>query len=204
MTNISKSTNLFLSTQANQLVNLMQKYNQQFSFNLSIADKITKNLPPTSAQSFLRENLTFPAVVLNSNPQNRFYHSIFDDQQNIKFKYFNTSQDFTAIAERNDKVDFPDGSIQLAIRDVSTVLAATIYQIITGDPYSGDKGSNPVLVSERTMEMGGVIVTELLMWFLLQIDELLYCFLISSECPLFRAAAPKNLPERPDAPAPLR
>lgn len=88
--------------------------------------------------------------MLNSNPQNRFYHSIFDDQHNIKFKYFNTSQDFTAIAERNDNADFPDSSIQLAIRNVSTVLAASIYQMITGGPYSGDKGSNPVLVSGRS------------------------------------------------------
>ncbi|XP_037030857.1 nicastrin isoform X1 [Bradysia coprophila] len=167
--------------EANQLVNLLQKYSQQFSFNMSITDKITQNLPPTSAQSFLRQNLTFPAVVLNSNPQNRFYHSIFDDQHNIKFRYFNTSQDFTTVTDRNDNSDFPASSIQLAIRDVSTVLAASIYQMITGGPYNGDKGSNPVLI-----------------------DELLYCFLISSECPLLRAAGPKNLPARPDAPPPLR
>lgn len=125
----------------------MRKYNQQFSFNISTTDKVTHNLPPTSAQSFLRDNITFPAVVLNSNPQNRFYHSIFDDQANIKFKYFNTTQDFTEATALNDNLDFPANSIQLAIRNVSTVLAASLYQMITGDPYKLDKGSNPVLVS---------------------------------------------------------
>lgn len=133
----------------------MQTYSQKFEFNMSITDKITNNLPPTSAQSFLRENLTFPAVVLSSNPQNRFYHSIFDDQNNIEFKYYNTSQDFTTIAERNDKSDFPDSSIQLAIRNVSTVLAAAIYEIITGSPYSADKTTNPVMVSERNENVKG-------------------------------------------------
>ncbi len=88
-------------------------------------------------------------MVLNSNPQNRFYHSIFDDQDNIQFKYYNTTEDFTAAMPLNDDVGFPANSIQLAIRNVSTVLAASIFQMITGDPYTGDKGSNPILVSMR-------------------------------------------------------
>lgn len=125
----------------------MKNYTEQFSFNISTTDKVTQNLPPTSAQSFLRENLTFPAVVLNSNPQNRFYHSIFDDQDNVNFKYYNTTQDFTVATALNDNVNFPANSIQLAIRNVSTVLAATLYQMITGDPYNGQNGSSPILVS---------------------------------------------------------
>lgn len=134
--------------QATKLIDLMKKYSQQFSFNVSTIGKVTQNLPPTSAQSFLRENLTFPAVVLNSNPQNRFYHSIYDDQDNIQFKYFNTTEDFTVTTPLDDNVGFPADSIQLAIRNVSTVLAASIYQMITDVPYNGDKGgSNPILVS---------------------------------------------------------
>lgn len=182
---------------------MIKKYNQQFSFNISTTDKVTQNLPPTSAQSFLRENLTFPAVVLSSNPQNRFYHSIFDDQDNIKFQYFNTTQDFTVATPLNDNVGFPGNSIQLAIRNVSTVLAASLYQMITGVPYGGENGSNPILVSGHGL--GFVLVKQcFLTSHFSQVDELLYCFLISSECPLFTAAAPKKLPERPDAPPPLR
>lgn len=88
-------------------------------------------------------------MVLNSHPKNRFYHSIYDDQDNIKFKYFNTSQDFSVMTTLSDDMGFPKNSIQLAIRNVSTLLAATLYEMITGDAYSRDKGSNPILVSEH-------------------------------------------------------
>lgn len=87
-------------------------------------------------------------MVLNSIPQNRFYHSIYDDQDNIKYKYFNTSRDFSVMTTLSDNLGFPENSIQLAIRNVSTVLAATLYEMITGDAYGRDKGSNPILVSE--------------------------------------------------------
>lgn len=153
----------FIIFQATKLIDLMKKYSQQFLFNVSTIGKVTQNLPPTSAQSFLRENLTFPAVVLNSNPQNRFYHSIYDDQDNIQFKYFNTTQDFTVTTPLDDNAGFPANSIQLAIRNVSTVLAASIYQMITDAPYNGDKGgSNPILVSGYVRAFGTVCANNLL------------------------------------------
>lgn len=140
--------NMFFSVfQATQFIDLLQSVCRQFALNITTNGQLTQNLPPTSAQSFLRENISFPAVVLNSKPQNRFYHSIYDDQDNIKFRYYNTSEDFTVAMARNDNAGYPADSVQLAIRDVSTVLAATIYQLITGKPYNGDQGANPVLVS---------------------------------------------------------
>ncbi|KAJ6637135.1 Nicastrin [Pseudolycoriella hygida] len=166
---------------ATDLVKLLETYSQKFAFNISTTSKVTQNLPPTSAQSFLRENRTFPAMVLSSNPLNRFYHSIFDDQDNIKFKYFNTTQDFTVAAAINNTMGFPADSIQMAIRNASTVLAAALYEKVTEHTYRGNQGSNLILI-----------------------DELLYCFLISSDCPLFRAAGPKNMPARPEAPPPPR
>lgn len=158
---------------AQRLTTLLKNYNERNELNVNTLPLVTPNLPPTSAQSFLRDNVTFPAVILYSNSgsnKNRFYHSIYDDEHNINFKYHNTSKDFTELIRLSAPTNYPLDSIQTAIRNVSTVLAYSVYEIITNKSITDNMGANPYLV-----------------------DELLYCFLHSANCPLFKAAS------KPDA-----
>lgn len=136
------------------MADLLAKYNRQFSLNVNTIASITDNLPPTSAQSFLRENITFPAVILNSKPLNRYYHSIYDDNFNINYTYYNTTEDFTILPALTDIGNFPHDSIQVAIRNVSTTIAFTLYEMVTGTAYTGDKAGNAALVSTHSYVKG--------------------------------------------------
>lgn len=131
---------------ATQFKRLFQKYNDKYFFNVTTTAKISENLPPTSAQSFLREHSLFPAIILNSKPENKFLHSIYDDDININYKYYNTSKNFTNLDQIINLQNFPHNSIQIVIRNVSTVLATTVYELLVGKPYSGDDGANVILV----------------------------------------------------------
>lgn len=155
---------------ASQFLKLIQKYNEHNQLGFNASDAFGDNFPPTSAQSFLRANRTFPAVTVNSKPSNRFYHSIYDDTVNIGFHFYNGSASFdlTGLMTRQqiDETPYPSASIQMAVRNVSTTLAYTLYEMVKGEEYKGDLGGNPVLA-----------------------DELFYCFLTSSDCRLFHAAS---------------
>lgn len=167
--------------EANQLLQIIELYSKRYAFNVNFNGPIkTMDLPPTSAQSFLKHNNSFPAIILNSLPNNKFYHSIYDDDINIDFKYKNTTLNFTNLVEKNDKYgNFNESSIQIQIRNVASILAMGLYEIITNSEYKDTKIANPVLV-----------------------DEFLYCFLKSSDCPLFRAASyPGLFDPRPIPPA---
>lgn len=133
---------------------LLDKYNEQFQLNVTSTLKLTQNLPPTSAQSFLRENLTFPAIIINSNATNRFYHSVYDDIANIRYKYYNTSDDFTTLSSLVDETEFPAESIQMKIRNISSALALTLFEMVTKLNYSVSNGANPMLVSETGFYTG--------------------------------------------------
>ncbi|XP_055923989.1 nicastrin isoform X2 [Eupeodes corollae] len=156
-------------------------YSNKFHLKVNFNSVLSENLPPTSAQSFLRANLTFPAVILNSKPTNKFYHSIYDDQYNIAFSYGNTSMDFSVLMETDLAPDhFHVDSVQMKIRNVSSALALGLYEILSGEVYNGDKLANPILV-----------------------DEFLFCFLQMADCPLFKAASHPNNQVRSPIP-PLR
>lgn len=163
---------------AEDFTNLMKKYDESNGFNIVINKNKTHSLPPTSAQTFLRDNQTFPAVILYSEKnKNHFYHSIYDDVKNINFEYKNTSKDFTTLT--NVKIaspDFKSDSIQIAIRNFSSLIAFTIQEMVTATTYNNDLGANPYLI-----------------------DELLHCYLESAKCPLFQAAVkdPKALHVQP-------
>ncbi|XP_055385114.1 nicastrin [Condylostylus longicornis] len=168
--------------QANTLLQLLNSYNRQF--NISFDSMETFNLPPTSAQSFLRENLSFPVAILNSKPTNKFYHSIYDDAYNIKYKYYNKSElyNFNELMNSKKAADLFNGdSIQMKIRNISSVVAFALYEMLTDSTYhdNEDKYANPILI-----------------------DEFLYCFLESADCPLFKAAShPNSLPALPVPPS---
>ncbi|XP_037912162.1 nicastrin [Hermetia illucens] len=148
----------------------IDEYNAKFTLGLNITEQQSLNLPPTSAQSFLRENISFPVVIVTSNsPKNKFYHSIYDDGTNIGFKYQNTSQDFTKLDTFGAESPFEANSTQIKIRNTATGLAFALYYLVTREVYQKDQIASSVLI-----------------------DEFLYCFLESADCPLFKAASPPN------------
>ncbi|XP_055616243.1 nicastrin [Toxorhynchites rutilus septentrionalis] len=161
-----------------QISKIIERVNLSNRLNIKAEAPIkTRNLPPVSSQSFLRFNASFPSVIVTSAPANHFYHSIYDDNENLKFVYGNHSgeQDFTQlenIAQKNEF--FAEDSVQIRLRNVSSLLGMVIYELVTGTRYDPKFGTNSVLI-----------------------DEFLYCFLHSADCPLFHAAA------KPDSPKPF-
>lgn len=159
---------------------------EKHDFNLNLTRETTnKDLPPTSSQSFLREHPQFPAVIFyptpNTTVKNRFYHSIYDNETNIGYVYRNTSRDFMKLVDLREPLDavgLAAGSIQLAIRNVSSALTFSLFEMITGKPYPSNTqlGANPFLI-----------------------DEMLHCYLQSASCPLFMAAVkdPKAINVQP-------
>uniref|UniRef100_A0A182U8L9 Nicastrin n=1 Tax=Anopheles melas TaxID=34690 RepID=A0A182U8L9_9DIPT len=170
---------------ATKVAELLRKINQQFGFGIQAGQPVmTTNLPPVSAQSFLRENITFPAVIVASRPANRFYHSIYDDQENLHYRYGNHSRkyDFTQLEDLDlgDRSDlYGKDSIQMRIRNASTLIGMSIYELLTGRAYGQRNGTNSVLI-----------------------DEFLHCFLESADCPLFRATVKPDTPHVYPAPPP--
>lgn len=166
---------------ADDLYNQMRGYNESLKLNIAIDRNTSHSLPPTSAQTFLRDNQTFPAVIFYSNAnKNKFYHSIYDDNVNIDFHYKNTSKDFTELFGIGEiPQNFTKDSVQIGIRNFASLLAVSIYTLISGNKYDGDLMANPYLI-----------------------DELLYCYLESAKCPLFRASVkdPNSLHVNPPAP----
>ncbi|XP_053670125.1 nicastrin [Anopheles nili] len=162
---------------ATKIAELLRKINLSYDFGIQSSQPIlTGNLPPVSAQSFLRENITFPAVIIASRPGNRFYHSIYDDLENLNYRYGNHSSNynFTQLEslDLGDRSElYGKDSIQMRIRNASTLIGMSIYELLVGRAYDQRNGTNSVLI-----------------------DEFLHCFLESSDCPLFRATL------KPDAP----
>lgn len=151
--------------EADQIATILKATIQKYRLNYDVQRNTTKNVPPTSAQSFLRVNATFPAVIFYSdNNKNRFYHSIYDNDKNIDFVYKNTSKDFTTLVDVSNDSGFGP-SIQLAIRNISSALAFSLYEFVTANEYKSNDGANPYLI-----------------------DEMLHCYLQSAKCPLFQAA----------------
>lgn len=164
---------------AKQLLQQLNRYakSSRYGFNVNFESNVGYHIPPTSAQSFLRRDEKFPALILNAVPNNRFYHSIYDDVDNVAFVYANTSQDYTKLADVNDMKNISVNSLQMKVRNVSSIVAMTLYETLTGKQYQGNQVANPLLA-----------------------DEFFYCFLLSSDCPLFKASSYPNSP--PGVPLP--
>lgn len=164
-----------------QLNSLLSKYNQFFKLNVSTMPTTSQDLPPTSAHTFLRENTSYPIIILHPDKKyseiNHYYHSVYDDVKNIAFQYRNTSNNYVELMDLSDSSYAPD-TIQAKIKSVSSLLAFTLYELVTGDDYRLSRGANPNLI-----------------------DQLLYCYLQSADCPLFRASSkPGSLPGSPVPP----
>ncbi|XP_017848718.1 nicastrin isoform X2 [Drosophila busckii] len=165
---------------AQKLLQQLNSYAQapRYGFNLNIQSNVGYSIPPTSAQSFLRRDDKFPALILNGVPSNKFYHSIYDDLYNVGFSYVNTSQDYMSLTDVNDMKSFATDSLQMKVRNISSIVSMALYETLTGDQYKDMMVANPILT-----------------------DEFFYCFLQSSDCPLFRAAShpksPRGIPLPP-------
>lgn len=143
----------------------VQHYRQQLKLNVKITSKKTNDIPPVSAQSFLRENITFPAFVLaTSKPDNKFLHSVYDDAQNLNFTYFNTSRSLEALHNAHDASEFSADTIQAKIREVATVVGLAVFDIVNG----GDHKYNQNQVASAVV-----------------VDEFLYCYLLATNCRFF-------------------
>lgn len=151
---------------SSKLIQSVEHYKNQLKINVSITSQITDNIPPVSAQMFLRENSSFPAFVLATvKPENKFYHSIYDDVNNINFTYHNTSKDFDSLPNAHDQSEFEETSVQLKIRNIASLLALGIYDLLYGDhKYTQNQVASDVLV-----------------------DEFLYCYLVATKCRLFES-----------------
>uniref|UniRef100_U5EXI1 Nicastrin n=1 Tax=Corethrella appendiculata TaxID=1370023 RepID=U5EXI1_9DIPT len=167
-----------------QLMDKIRSYSRRFGLNITAKNILQRNnLPPVSAQSFLRENITFKSLIVQSEPKNTFYHSIYDDAVNIDFNYRNISatRDYTKLENLNNvNNDYPNDSIQMRIRNISTILGISIYEFVANKSYIQGSAASSILI-----------------------DEFLYCFLITADCPLFHASVKHNI-TIPNAPPPQR
>ncbi|XP_076277528.1 nicastrin [Lasioglossum baleicum] len=78
------------------------------------------SVPPTSIQSFLKENPDLPAFVISNHREqfeNKYYNGILDDAQNLNFNKNNSSNALTA-----------------ALADVTIHVAEVLYANVTGKP----------------------------------------------------------------------
>lgn len=141
-----------------------QRYNNQLKLKVNFTPKITENFPPVSAQTFLRENASFPAFAVSTEKaENRFYHSVYDNVENLNFTYINTSGDFDSL-DKLGSDDFSATSVQVKIRNVATLISLALFDFINNGSYEGKEVASAALV-----------------------DEFLYCYLVASKCKLFQA-----------------
>lgn len=152
------------STSGQKFIESVNHYKTELKLNVSVNSRVTNDLPPVSAQTFLRENSSFPALIIaTKKPTNKFYHSVYDDVNNLNFTYQNTSMDFDKLPNAHDKSEFDKTSVQVKIRDVATVVALAVYDML----YDDHKFTQNLVGSAAF------------------VDEFLYCYLIATKCRLF-------------------
>lgn len=119
-----------------------------------------KSPPPASVQSFLKERPDLPYFVATNYEKqfaNMYYSSMLDNSTNIEYVYINGS----------DRSSYPDNCIQSVLAGLATVLAKTLYKMITSNDYIGNESVEPKLM-----------------------DELMLCYLEKKQCQLFTEAFP--------------
>ncbi|KAG5676864.1 hypothetical protein PVAND_006671 [Polypedilum vanderplanki] len=149
---------------ASKFTSAINSYNNKLKLNVNINAVNSNNLPPVSAQMFLRENPNFPTLIFASKkPKNKFYHSVYDDVKNMKFSYYNTSEDFDQLDDSTKITHFPSDSIQIKIRNVATLISLGLYNLLNEDNKYAEN-----LIASSTL-----------------VDEFLYCYLKATKCRLF-------------------
>ncbi|CAH2267190.1 jg2922 [Pararge aegeria aegeria] len=163
--------------------------------NITVSPEFTTDIPPSSLHSFrqILRNVTESGSLLEilladhkGTFTNKFYESALDDYENIGYVYHNISIDsegiFIPTADLLANGTMKETEAQVKIANLATTLAHTLYQQMSGKPYTGSVKASAHLV-----------------------DEMLYCFLRSQACRLLLAADyASNSDELPaDRPLPL-
>ncbi|XP_044763682.1 nicastrin [Coccinella septempunctata] len=115
-------------------------------------------LPPSSAQTFLREYSNISTIILANHQKqysNKFYNSIFDNSSNINYKYNNKSS------------VLPSDSIQKHLYSLAYTVSKSVYQLITNKTWSDDDNAEAEYVD--------------------LVDELLHCYLEDQNCKIHQA-----------------
>ncbi|KAL3885712.1 hypothetical protein ACJMK2_025758 [Sinanodonta woodiana] len=115
-------------------------------------------LPPASVQSFLKEKLSIPAVVISDHQReftNKYYNSRFDLVSQINASYPDS-------VNKSDWYDYVTVQAK-ELTKVSTMLARFLYNLSMADSPPDDLNA-----SEKS------------------VTHMLYCFLVSPQCELFR------------------
>ncbi|XP_041974458.1 nicastrin [Aricia agestis] len=177
-----------------QITEFLAKFSNYLNeVNMTVTPKFTMNLPPSSVHSFRRilknatESAKLSELLLVDHGDtftNKYYESVLDDEENIGYVYHNISigSDGTFVSTEallaNGTMKAYEAQVKLA--RLATALARTLYQEVTGKPYSGNVSASAHMV-----------------------DEVLYCFLSSQACRVLAAAdygagsAGAGPPERP-------
>ncbi|CAG9854280.1 unnamed protein product [Phyllotreta striolata] len=140
----------------NKFLDYMKNYTTPDTY-----ESVPNSLPPASLHTFLKNIPDFPGILITDHKttySNHFYNSIYDNSGNIKFKYYNLTED-----SKNDEL-LPKESIQYFIKNVTETLGKSIYQEITGKAYNGKINADTVLI-----------------------DELLHCYLEDANCKVHQA-----------------
>ncbi|KAF5286499.1 hypothetical protein FQR65_LT12582 [Abscondita terminalis] len=163
LSHLSKSNELYLHSLNKDIAFYDVLKNNSFTK----LDPVIGQLPPASAQTFLKARSDIPAVVLanyEKEYKNKFFNSIKDNASNIDYVYYNTTEDFA----------IPSDSIQQFTADVATMLAKSLFQEIVGETYAGSEKVKLNLV-----------------------DELYNCYLLDADCKVHQAVQRKKLRESP-------
>lgn len=92
-------------------------------------------LPPSSVQTFLKKYPNISTIVLTNHKgeyANRFYNSIFDNRNNINYKYYNTT-------------DVPIDSLQKHLYQVANTVSKSVFQLITGKVWQDETDESEFL-----------------------------------------------------------
>ncbi|XP_075216040.1 nicastrin [Lycorma delicatula] len=164
---LDKSREIYLHYNGSNTVkdySLLSEFNSTFSrfakdskFGINYVNS-ANSLLPSSVQSFLKEVPNFPySVLANFGKQykNRYYSSMLDNSTNIDYTFYDGSN------------NIPDDSVQAVLTDLATVLAKSLYYVITKNDYKGPDYLKSTFV-----------------------DNLMHCYLDTTHCELFKEAFP--------------
>lgn len=156
---LSHSNKLHLFRYKSSLDGFVKKLTKNNGKSLPLVEESLGLFPPASSQTFLKANPNFPAILLADHGEtfvNNFYNSIFDNATNLLFEYHHDTQ------------EIPSDSIQRFITDISTLLAKSIYEEVTGNAYVG--------FEEASVRM---------------VNELLNCYILDANCDVHKAIQKK-------------
>ncbi|GFN93540.1 nicastrin [Plakobranchus ocellatus] len=152
-----------------QMIDGLKQAAKPLDVSLQEADK-TQPLPPASAQRFLLERGNVPVVVITDHQAeftNKFYNSHLDMAELIN------ATDYPPGLSDKEKYDYVTTQAEM-LANLSTALARYLFKASTG--LQPDKSMEKILTADSST-----------------VTHLLYCFLISPNCEIFKeTVSPQN------------